>query len=271
MNVCAEVDCDRKNIFFREALRWVKQALKDAGVVILEDPIATTALFIGLSVLLPIVLDGGILVSTTLQAIGFGVKGPIKGSIAAAIQSKISPVQLGSFFSQLQSAAMGGATTRRLEDMANTLVHSILLAGTATLLRGSIKTIGEPSAYSPQQWQVWESKSIFNVSGEAAIKMTQFWERTSSSECISYGYQAFHAPLWVIPEGIEPLKACLQTPNSINGFGYKVPLSCEYQGPKKGVIGTWYVPSNQTRCTPRWSVFEDEFRCFRDVYSMVAG
>jgi hypothetical protein len=31
MNVCAEVDCDRKNIFFREALRWVKQTLKDAG------------------------------------------------------------------------------------------------------------------------------------------------------------------------------------------------------------------------------------------------
>jgi hypothetical protein len=57
--------------------------------------------------------------------------------------------------------------------MANTLVHSILLAGTATLLRDSIKTIGEPSAYSPQQWQVWESKSIFNVSGEAAIKMVR--------------------------------------------------------------------------------------------------
>jgi hypothetical protein len=48
-------------------------------VVILENPIATTALFIGLSVLLHIVLDDGILVSTTLQAIGFGVKGPIKG------------------------------------------------------------------------------------------------------------------------------------------------------------------------------------------------
>lgn len=44
-----------------------------------------------------------------LGAIGFSGIGPVAGSIAAAWQASIGSVIAGSFFSILQSAAMGGA------------------------------------------------------------------------------------------------------------------------------------------------------------------
>lgn len=75
------------------------------------------------------------------------------------------------------------------------------------------------------------------------------------------------------------MNVCLQTPAAIQGIGFKSPLGCAdqvsrvalyfnhrshardfIQGPKKGVMGTWYVQSNETTCMPRWSEFEDEVR-----------
>ncbi|MCJ1467132.1 hypothetical protein MMC07_005754 [Pseudocyphellaria aurata] len=44
-----------------------------------------------------------------LGAVGFGVAGPVAGSVAAGWQSSIGLVQTGSFFAWCQSAAMGGA------------------------------------------------------------------------------------------------------------------------------------------------------------------
>jgi hypothetical protein len=81
-----------------EAMRWVKQALKDAGrahikhwvaailhrslrysgVVIYDNPAATTAFIIGVSILVANFVSGGVLVPAALQAMGFGAKGPIK-------------------------------------------------------------------------------------------------------------------------------------------------------------------------------------------------
>ncbi|CAE6489050.1 unnamed protein product, partial [Rhizoctonia solani] len=106
---CAESDCKRNNYFMNEAVLWVTQALKDIGEVVREHPAATTALVIGVSVLLAELISGGMLVSLMLRVVGFGVKGPIKGSIAAVVQRVINPVQLGSVFARPQSEAMLGA------------------------------------------------------------------------------------------------------------------------------------------------------------------
>ena len=47
--------------------------------------------------------------SATLPILGFSSIGPVTGSIAAGWQASMGSVVAGSFFSLLQSAAMGGA------------------------------------------------------------------------------------------------------------------------------------------------------------------
>ncbi|KAH7337559.1 hypothetical protein B0J17DRAFT_629131 [Rhizoctonia solani] len=177
--VCAEHDC-RNNIFMNEALRWVKQALKDVVEV----------------------LSGGIIIPLALDAIEFGTKGPIKDSIAAAMQSKINPLQLGSMFSKLQSAAMGGAIISELQNIARIAVAGLIAVGAL-----AIRSFG--------------------------------------------GAPTFEG-------GMDPHAVCLRTPASINGVGYETPLDCVDRGSKEGVVATWYVPTNGTRCMPQWSIFENE-------------
>ncbi|KAJ1301248.1 hypothetical protein OPQ81_003656 [Rhizoctonia solani] len=257
MPACAEKDC-KKHYFTNEAVRWVKQALRDAGVVVYDNPAATTALIIGVSVLVANIISGGMLVPAVLQTIGFGAKGPIKGKIAADIQRKINPVQIGSMFSKLQSAAMGGAAVGELHKLANIAISGLIGAGAVGLVGAGIKPLGHSTDFDPREWRTWELESKVEIPPNAASKLAQFWGAPTSEGCIAYGYREIRAPLWFIPEGSDALTVCVRTPASINGIGYKTPLGCIDEGPKKGVVGMWYVPTNETRCMPQWSVFEDE-------------
>ncbi|CAE6405788.1 unnamed protein product [Rhizoctonia solani] len=257
MPVCAEHDC-KKNIFMDEAVRRVKQALKDVGVVISEHPIATAVLFIGVSALLSEVVIGDIIVSAVLQAIGFGMKGPAKGSIAAVLQSKINPVELGSIFSKLQSAAMGGAIISELQTIAHIAVVGLIAAGAFGLASDNVKTIGQSVSVDRQNWRTWELQSRIDVPSEVASKMAQFWEAPKFEGCVAYDYGRVRASLWFDPSGMDPRTVCLSTPAFINGIGYETPYDCVDKGPKEGVVGIWHVPTNGTRCVPQWSVFENE-------------
>ena len=98
MKTCSKRDCKRR-YFFKEAVRWVKQALADTGecviilllterliplnwllgIFIYENRLAAAALFIGASVLITMMITSGALIPTALQVVGFGVKGPIAG------------------------------------------------------------------------------------------------------------------------------------------------------------------------------------------------
>ncbi|CAE6417290.1 unnamed protein product [Rhizoctonia solani] len=272
MPVCAEQDC-KKNYFMKEAMRWVKQALKDAGVVIHDNPAATTALIIGVSVLVANLLSGGMLIPatlqalgfgakgvirTTLQALGFGAKGVIRNTIASSMQRQINPVQIGSMFSKLQSAAMGGAATAELHKLANVAVTGLIGVGAAKLVGAGVKPFGQSTDFDPREWRKWESEAKFDIPSNVASRLAQFWGAPTSEGCVAYGYREIRAPLWFIPEGADPLTVCVRTPAFINGIGYKTPLGCVDEGPKKGVVAMWYVPTNETRCMPKWSVFEDE-------------
>ncbi|CAE7185412.1 unnamed protein product [Rhizoctonia solani] len=257
MPACAEKDCKR-SYFMKEAMRWVKQALRDAGVVVHDNPAATTALLIGVSVLVANVLSGGMLVPAALQAIGFGAKGPIRHTIAAAMQRRINPIQIGSMFSKLQSAAMGGAAIGELHKIANVAITGLIGAGAIKLVGAGVKPFGQSTDFDPREWRTWESESKVDIPSNAGNRLAQFWGTPTPEGCVAYGYQEIRAPLWFIPEGADPLTVCVRTPASINGIGYKTPLGCVDEGPKKGVVGMWYVPTNETRCRPQWSVFEDE-------------
>ncbi|KAG8727071.1 hypothetical protein FRC11_013980, partial [Ceratobasidium sp. 423] len=275
MPACAEQDC-KKNYFMAEAMRWVKQALKDAGVVVHDNPAATTALVVGVSVLVANIMSGGVLLPAALQAIGFGAKGPIKNTIATAMQRIINPIQIGSMFSKLQSAAMGGAAMQELHKIANAAVTVLIGTGAIELIRAGAKPFGQSTDFDPREWRAWELESRVDIPPNAASKSAQLWGAFSSERCIAYGYREIRAPLWFVPDGADPLTICVRTPASIKGIGYRTPLGCVdevnqfydfiplkrmlmgTQGPKKGVFGMWYVPTNETRCMPQWSVFEDE-------------
>ncbi|KAF2231847.1 hypothetical protein EV356DRAFT_518228 [Viridothelium virens] len=56
-----------------------------------------------------------------LGVLGFGTLGPVGGSIAAAVQSMITPVATGGLFAILQSAAMDGYGAAK--------VHAIMALG----------------------------------------------------------------------------------------------------------------------------------------------
>ncbi|CAE6402710.1 unnamed protein product [Rhizoctonia solani] len=257
MPACAEQDC-KKKYFMRETMRWVKQVLNDAGVVIYENPAAATALFIGVSVLLANLISGGMLIPAALQAIGFGAKGPIRHTIATAMQRKIDPIRIGSMFSKLQSAAMGGAAMEELQKIANAAVTGLIGISAFKLVGAAIKPLGQSTDFNAREWRSWESESRFDIPSKVDSRLTQLWGTPVSEGCVAYGYREIRAPLWFIPEGKDPLSVCVRTPAFLNGMGYKTPLGCVDEGPKKGVVGMWYVPTNETRCMPRWNTFEDE-------------
>ncbi|CAE6363751.1 unnamed protein product, partial [Rhizoctonia solani] len=254
MPTCAEQDC-KKDYFMGEAMRWVKQALKDAGVVIYDNPAATTAFIIGVSILVANFVSGGVLVPAALQAMGFGAKGPIKHTIATTMQKRMDNIQIGAMFSKLQSAAMGGAAMEELQRIASVTITGVVGVSAVKLVGAGIKPLGQSTDFDPREWRTWESESRVDIPSNTASGLAQLWGTPTSEGCVAYGYREIRAPLWFVPEGKDPLSICVRTPASLNGVGYKTPLGC---GPKKGIVGMWYVPTNETRCMPQWSTFEDE-------------
>ncbi|QRV98990.1 interferon-induced 6-16 family protein [Ceratobasidium sp. AG-Ba] len=257
MGVCDKQDCKRR-YFSRETFRWFKRALNDIGIVIHDNPKASAALFIGVSVLIANIYTGGALIPMTLKAIGFGSQGPISGSIASFIQANMGSINAGSIFAQLQSAAMGGATLAQLQQMATVAFAGLGAAGGSGLLGAGLRSFGQNADFGPAEWRAWESESRIPYSVELVNKMPQMWKPVTAETCVAYGYREYRAAIWFVPEGEDPLEVCLRTSAIIKGVGFKTPLACADQGPKKGVIGTWYVQSNETRCMPQWSNFEDE-------------
>ncbi|KAF8752329.1 hypothetical protein RHS01_08024 [Rhizoctonia solani] len=240
-------DC-KKNYFMEETMRWVRQALNDVGVVIYENPKATAALIIGISVLVANIMSGGMLIPAALQAIGFGAKGPIKDTIATVMQRATNPIKIGSMFSKLQSAAMGGATMGELQRIANAAVTGLVGVSTIKLMGAGIKPLGQSTDFDPREWRTWESESKVDSPAKSSSGLAQLWGTPSFGGCVAYGYREIRAPLWFVPEGKDPLSICVRTPASFDGIGYKTPLGCVDEGPKKGVVGMWYVPTNETRC-----------------------
>ncbi|GAB1520179.1 hypothetical protein RhiTH_003252 [Rhizoctonia solani] len=258
MPTCAEKDC-KKNYFMGETMRWVRQALNDAGVVIYENPKATAALIIGISVLVANIMSGGMLIPAALKAIGFGAKGPIKDTIATVMQRATNPIKIGSMFSKLQSAAMGGATMGELQRIANAAVTGLVGVSTIKLMGAGIKPLGQSTDFDHREWRTWESESKVDSLAKSSSGLAQLWGTPSFGGCVAYGYREIRAPLWFVPEGKDLLSICVRTPASFDGIGYRTPLGCVDEGPKKGVVGMWYVPTNETRCMPQWSTFEDEW------------
>lgn len=257
-STCEKRDC-RRRYFFNEALRWVKQGLTDIGVFIHENPTATVALFIGASALVTMMITSGELVPLALRAVGFGAKGPIARSFAAAIQSRIGNVQVGSVFAQLQSAAMGGTAMAVLRQTATVAFVGLGIAGaTGGLIGIGSKTLGLETGFKTVEWKSWEENSRIDSTPELVDKMLHNWGPLTGEACVAYGYREYRAPLSLVPEGMDPLSACSHASAAIEGTGFKTPFSCVEEGHKKEVIGTWYTQSNETRCLPHWSDFEDE-------------
>ncbi|KAJ1301247.1 hypothetical protein OPQ81_003655 [Rhizoctonia solani] len=252
---CAKQDC-KDTVFMNEAMRWVKQAVKDVGVVIHDNPAATTALIIGVSVLITELISGGMLIPAALRAAGFGAKGPIKNTLAAAVQRVINPVKLGSMFSRFQSAAMGGAAISELKRLARTAVTALIGIGVAGLVSGGVKPHGH--LFAPAEWRNWVSESRVDTLSNFTSNTTQLWGTPTYGGCVAYGYRDIRAPLLLVPESMDPMTACTRTPALIEGLGYKTPLDCVDEGSEKGVIGIWYIPTNMTQCMPKWGIFEDE-------------
>lgn len=253
METCAERDCKRRH-FLGEMVRWVKQAITDVGVFIKENPIVFAALLIGVSVLIASLITSGAVVPAALDAVGFGVQGPIKNSLAAAFQSKIGAIRAGSIFARLQAAAMRGVKMQEIHRMA---AIGFLAAG-LKLADSGMQTLGQSPDVEHKEWKVWQGTSRKNFSLGEADDMANLWGSFARQGCVAYGNRQYQAPIWYVPEGEGPLNACVSTPAIIHGIGFKGPLGCLDKGPKKGVVGTWYVPTNGSDCMPWWSKFEDE-------------
>jgi len=257
MKTCDKRDCRRRH-FFNEVFRWVKKALIDIGVFIYENYLAAAALFVGISVLVTMIITSGALIPAALQIVGFGAKGPIAGSLASAIQSLIKTVNVGSVFAQLQSAAMGGTAMGEIQKMATIAFASLGVVGAVRLIGAGYKPFGQGPDFEQAEWKSWERKSRIRSTPELVNRMLHIWGPPTAQGCVAYGYREYRAPIWFVPKGSDPMSACLQTSASIEGIGFETPLGCTDQRPKNGVVGTWYVQSNETRCLPRWSEFEDE-------------
>jgi len=257
MRTCDIRDC-KNRYFMKETFRWMKQALVDMGVYIHDNPTAAAALFIGMSILIANIITPGGLVSVGLRVIGFGSRGPISGSIAALVQKKLGDITAKSVFAQLQSAAMNGASRIQIEKLATMAFAGLTVAGVAGLIGADFKSSGQEKGFELLEWRSWEVESRVNYSSEPESKKVQIWGAPRAQGCVAYGYREYRAPVWFIPDETDPLQVCLQTPATINGVGFRTPLACVDEGPKKGVIATWYVESNETQCMPWWSAFEDE-------------
>ncbi|QRW13537.1 interferon-induced 6-16 family protein [Ceratobasidium sp. AG-Ba] len=254
MKACEKRDCKHR-YFVKATVRWIRTALKDMGVYVHENPVATAALFIGASVLIANLLSGDALVLLALKAIGFGPRGPIKGSIAALIQKAAGSIKMGSTFAQLQSAAMSGATIVELQNIATLAFAGLGIIGGTNLLGAIGLSLSQATDFEPVEWRDWEAESRVAYSAEIASKMSLLWGSPKEENCVAYGYRIlnisiqgeYRARVWYVPEGADPVEVCLRTPAVIQGVGFKTPLGCVNESPKNGVIGTWYVQSNETR------------------------
>ncbi|QRV98988.1 interferon-induced 6-16 family protein [Ceratobasidium sp. AG-Ba] len=249
MKACEKHDCKHR-YFVKATVRWIRTALKDMGVYVHENPVATAALFIGASVLIANLLSGDALVLLVLKAIGFGPRGPIKGSIAALIQKAAGSIKMGSTFAQLQSAAMGGAAVGELQNIATLAFAGLGIIGGTNLLGATRLSLSQATGFEPVEWRDWEAESRVAYSAEIASKMSLLWGSPKEENCVAYGYREYtfigshgeyRARVWYVPEGADPVEACLRTPAVIQGVGFKTPLGCVNEGPKNGVIGTWDV------------------------------
>ncbi|KAF8607371.1 hypothetical protein BDV93DRAFT_520244 [Ceratobasidium sp. AG-I] len=203
------------------------------------------------------VITSGTIIPTALHLIGFGAKGPISGSFAAAIQRWIGTINAGSVFAQLQSAAMNGAAMGDIQKMATAAFTSLAIAGAAKLIGAGFKPFHQATDFERMEWKAWERQSRIDSTPELVNRMLHLWGPPTAEGCVAYGYREYRAPIWFVPKGSDPMSACLQMQASIQGVGFKTPLRCTNKG-KNRVIGTWYVQSNETRCLPHWSEFEDE-------------
>ncbi|KAF8607346.1 hypothetical protein BDV93DRAFT_603956 [Ceratobasidium sp. AG-I] len=257
MGACDKRDC-KQRYYFNETLRWVKKALVDAGVLIHENPKATAALLVGVSVLAADLIISGDFLPAVLEVAGIDENGPLPGSIAEMIQRKIAAANVGPVFAQLLSAAMGGAPLHEIEEMAKLAFPALSAVGVSNLVEAGSKPLGEAKDFDRAEWKAWEDISRVDYTPEPLDKMSRLWGVAKAGSCVEYGYREYRAPIWFIPDGGDPMSMCLQTPATIQGISFKSPLGCADQGPKKGVMGTWYVQSNETVCLPHWSQFEDE-------------
>ncbi|KAG9085418.1 hypothetical protein FRC07_013382, partial [Ceratobasidium sp. 392] len=227
---CSKRDCKRQ-YHMMETVRWFKQALGDVGVTALENPKATIALFIGATILGANFMSGGALIPATLSAIGFGTRGPIAGSIAALVQKHIATISAGSVFSQLQSAAMGGAVIAEIQKMATIGFAGLGALGASSLIGANVKPLGQTTDFEPTEWRNWEKESRVVYSAEMADRLARFWGPSTAESCVAYGYLTWYpgeyrAPIWFVPNGADPVEVCLGTPASIKGVGFKTPLGC---------------------------------------------
>ncbi|KAG8744523.1 hypothetical protein FRC10_009975 [Ceratobasidium sp. 414] len=236
MGVCSKRDCKRQ-YHMTETTRWLKKALGDMGVFVLENPKATMALFIGAVIL----ASGGSLVPMTLNAAGFGAHGPIAGSIAALVQKHLGTVSAGSVFAQLQSAAMGGAVMVELQKITTTAFAGLGAIGVTSLLGAAINPLGQATDFELAEWRNWEKGSRVAYGAELADRTARLWGPLTAENCVAYGYREYRAPIWFVPNGADPLEVCLRTPAGIKGIGFQTPLGCADEGPKKGVMATWLL------------------------------
>ncbi|KAG8702124.1 hypothetical protein FRC09_004935, partial [Ceratobasidium sp. 395] len=254
---CSKRDCKRQ-YHMTETVRWFRQALSDVGVSALENPKATVALFIGATVLTASLASGGGLIPAALNAIGFGTRGPIAGTIASLVQKQLGTIGAGSVFAQLQSAAMGGVVLGEIQKMATIGFAGLGAIGATSLIGANTKPLGQTTDFEPAEWRNWEMGSRIEYNSELAKRLERFWGPPTAESCVAYGYREYRAPIWFVPEGQDPIETCLGTPASIKGIGFKTPLGCADEGPKQGVVATWYIQSNETQCMPHWGKFEDD-------------
>ncbi|KAH7337467.1 hypothetical protein B0J17DRAFT_663120 [Rhizoctonia solani] len=147
---------------------------------------------------------------------------------------------------------MHGAALRELQNLAHAVIAGLITTGVTGLVHTGVKP---HKSIDHQEWRDWASESaLSNVN----TSLTKLWGAPTYGGCAAYGYQEVRAPLSPVPEDMDPLAACKGIPADIKVIGFKTPLRCMVEGSGKGVIGLWYVPTNATECTPKWSVFEDE-------------
>jgi hypothetical protein len=185
------------------------------------------------------------------------------GSIATLVQKKLGDISAKSVFAQLQSAAMTGATRVEIEKMATIAFAGLGAAGAVGLIGAVFKPFGQATDFELAEWRSWEAESRVDYSPEVASKMvstTAMLETlmpiatcnrhdfgdlpprraasrmaiVSTSSCAPYKLDLltyltsgeYRAPMWFVPNGVDPLQLCLQTPSAIKGVGFKTPLGC---------------------------------------------
>ncbi|KAJ7247041.1 hypothetical protein C8J57DRAFT_1523255 [Mycena rebaudengoi] len=104
------------------------------------------------------------------------------------------------------------------------------------------------------------------------LELGAYWATpVQSSDCAEYGTREWLARLWDIPSGYDWIKACQESPVTINGVRYDrrvlgkyflahndslpsfSPDECVDLGFSGGVIGKWFISEvHDDHCTPHW-------------------